>query len=127
MEVLIDGNLVLSDSVNNRYLSFYWQDSTVSVPERDFNFKVKVKSNGYELEKDTAILYRDGLKIFVTFNFEPFYKRYDNPEIYKFLVGETSRLKEIADSLYSINALSNAADYLNDTIPLKRSIEISIK
>jgi hypothetical protein len=127
MEVLIDGNLVLSDSVNNRYLSFYWQDSTVKVPERDFNFKVKVKSNGYELEKDTTVLYQDSLKVFVTFNFEPYHKRYNNPEIYKFFEGETSRLKEIADSLYSIKALSNAAEYLNDTIPLKSSIEISIK
>src|SRR5687768_13158449 len=53
MEVLIDKKLVLSDSVNNRYLSFYWQDSTVAVPKGDFNLRVKVNSHGYELVKDT--------------------------------------------------------------------------
>lgn len=127
MEVLIDGKLVLSDSVNNRYLSFYWQDSAVKVPERDFNFRVKVNSNGYELEKDTTVLYHDSLEVFVTFNFEPYYKRYDHPEIYKHFEGETSRFKEIADSLYRNNILSNADEYLNDTIPLPRNIRISFQ
>ena len=127
MEVLIDDKLVLSDSVNNRYLSFYWQDSTVTVPEGDFNLKVKVNSHGYELVKDTTVSYHDSLKMFVTFKFEPYYKRYTHPDIYKHFEGETSRFKEIADSLYSIKALSNAEEYLNDTIPLKSSIEISIK
>jgi hypothetical protein len=127
MEVLIDDKPVLSDSVNNRYLSFYWQDSTVKVPERDFNLKVKVSSNGAEVTKDTTVSYHDSLKLFVTFSFEPYYKRYTNPEIYKHFEGETSRLKEIADSLYAVKALPDAEEYLNDTIPLKSSIEISIK
>jgi hypothetical protein len=127
MEVLIDDKLVLSDSVNNRYLSFYWQDSTLKVPERDFNLKIKVNSNGFELAKDTTISYRDSLNVFVTFNFEPYYKRYTHPDIYNYFVGETTRFKEIADSLYSVKALPNAEEYLNDTIPLKSSIKISIK
>jgi len=67
------------------------------------------------------------LKVFVTFKFEPYYKRYNNPEIYSFFEGETSRLREIADSLYSIKALTNAEEYLNDTIPLQSSIRINVK
>jgi hypothetical protein len=65
--------------------------------------------------------------MFVTFKFEPYYKRYSNPDIYKHFEGETSRFKEIADSLYSVKALPNAEKYLNDTIPLKSSIKIIIK
>lgn len=127
MEVLVDDKLVLSDSVNNRYLSFYWQDSAVTVPRGEFNLKVKVNSHGHELVKDTTVSYHDSLKMFVSFRFEPYYKRYTHPDIYNYFEGETTRFKQIADSLYSINALSNAEEYLNDTIPLKSSIRISIK
>lgn len=127
MEVLVDDKLLLSDSVNNRYLSFYWQDSAVTVPRGEFNLKVKVNSHGHELVKDTTVSYHDSLKMFVSFRFEPYYKRYNHPDIYNYFEGETTRFKQIADSLYSIKALSNAEEYLNDTIPLESSIRISIK
>jgi len=97
------------------------------VYDADFNLKVKVNSHGYELIKDTTASYHDSLKMFVTFRFEPYYRRYTHPDIYKYFEGETSRFKQIADSLYSIKALPNAEGYLNDTIPLASSIIVSIK
>jgi hypothetical protein len=126
-KIFVNNNLVLSDSVKNRYISFHWKDSTIEIPRSEFKFKVVVNSNGYEIERETTILYKDSLKEFVTFNFSPYYKRYRNPEIYKYLPEETARLKEIADSLYANNVLANAREYLNDTIPLPRNIEISFQ
>lgn len=118
MEVLVDDKLVLSDSVNNRYLSFYWQDSTVTVPNGEFNLKVKVNSYGYELVKDTTVSYHDSLKVFVTFRFEPYYKRYNHPDIYNYFEGETtyppdevhlswsSRISVLAGNLATMSKLS---------------------
>lgn len=126
-KVFVDNKLVLTDSVKNRYLSFHWKDSTIQVPQGDFNLRVVVNSNNQSLEKDTTVLYRDSLQVFVTFNFSPRFKRYTNPEIYKYLPTETSRFKQIADSLYANNIFGNASPYLNDTIPTKRNIEIDIK
>jgi hypothetical protein len=126
-KVYVDDDLVLTDSVENQYLSFNWRDSVLAVPKKDFKLRVVVNSNGYELMKDTTVSYTDSLKVFVTFNFTPYFKRYRNPEIYKYLPSETARLKEIADSLYANNVLPNAREYLNDTIPLAKNIEIVIK
>jgi hypothetical protein len=126
-KVFVDDQLILNDSVKNRYLSFHWKDSTIQVPKSEFNMRVVVSSNNLNVEKDTTVLYRDSLQIFVTFNFSPRFKRYRNPEIYKHLPAETSRFKEISDSLYANNLLSNASEYLNDTIPTPRNIEIDIK
>jgi hypothetical protein len=126
-EVFINDDLVLADSVKNRYLSFHWKDSAVVVPGDDFKLRVIVNSNGYTLEKDTTVCYTDGLKVFIVFNFSPYFKRYHNPEIYKYLPHETARLKEIADSLYANDVLSNANEYLNDTVPLRKNIAIEIK
>jgi hypothetical protein len=126
-KVYVNDNLALSDTVKNHYLSFHWKDSIITVPKSNFKFRVVVNSNGYELAKDTMVSYRDSLKVFVTFSFSPYFKRYRNPEIYKYLPSETARLKEIADSLYANSVLTNASEYLNDTIPLPQNIEINIK
>ena len=126
-EVFVNNKLILSDSVKNHYLSFHWNDSTIEIPRDEFNFRVIVRTNGYDLEKDTTVAYSDSLKLFVTFDFSPRFKRYRNPEIYKYLPSETSRFKEIADSLYVNNVLTNASEYLNDTIPLPQNIKIDIK
>jgi|SRR5688572_21906046 len=126
-KVFANDELILSDSVRNRYLSFHWKDSMVNVPDSDFKLKVLINSNGFEVEKDTLVSYKDNLRIFVTFDFYPKYKRYTNPEIFKHFSGETTRLTEIADSLYSIKALSNANEFLNDTIPLKSSLLVNFK
>lgn len=125
--VLVDDKLIYSDSINNKYLSFHWRDSLIGVPKNDFKLTVDVTTNGYQLKRDTVVSYSDSLEFFITFNFKPYYKRYRNPEIYKYLPSETARLKEIADSLYSNGILSNASRYLNDTIPTKDNIEIVVK
>jgi len=126
-KVFANDELILMDSVKNQYLSFHWRDSVVRVPKNDFKLRVIINSNGYEVERDTIVSYSDSLRIFITFNFSPNRKRYRNSEIYKYLPRETSRLKEIADSLYANNVLKNASEYLNDTIPLRNSIDISVQ
>lgn len=126
-KVWLNDKLILTDSVKNHFISsFPWNQHQVLFPKDDFKLRIVVNSNGYEVERDTIISSsKDSLKIFVTFNFSPYYKRYRNPEIYKYLPPETARLKEIADSLYENNVLTNAEEYLNDTIPLRKNIQIS--
>ncbi len=126
-EIWVNNKLVLKDSVRNSYLSFDWNDSTINTPKSAFDFKVVVKGNGYMLERDTALVYHNNLKIFITFDFLPYYKRYRNPEIYKHFSGETTRIKEIADSLYENKLLNNASEYLNDTIPSRTNLRITIQ
>jgi hypothetical protein len=124
-KVFINNELVFSDSVENQYVSSHWRESRISVPTKVFNLKVLVSGDGYEIERDTSVRFCDSL--FIRFNFYPFYKRYRNPDIYRYLPKETTRFREIADSLYVNNMLSNSKEYLNDTIPLRKSIEISFK
>jgi hypothetical protein len=128
-KVWMNDKLILTDSVENHFIStFPWNEHKVIFPKDDFKLRIVAISNGYEIERDTIISpSSDSLKVFVTFNFSPFYKRYRNPDIYKYMPKETARLKEIADSLYANNVLPNASEYLNDTIPLRKSIEILIK
>lgn len=126
-EVFINDALVLRDSVPNHYLSFHWADSAIAVARPQFLFRVAVHSNGYTLEKDTAITYQENMKIFVTFAFSPYYKRYRNPRIYENFPAETSRFKEVVDSLYAHGLVRNAAEYLNDTIPLPQHLSLTVK
>lgn len=126
-KVFINDELILDDSVKNQYISSHWQETKVRIPTRDFDLRIAVSGDGFSLEKDTVVKSSDSLKLFVRFNFSPYYKRYHNPEIYKYLPQETTRFKEIADSLYAKNALPNASEYLNDTIPLRQHLEISIQ
>jgi hypothetical protein len=125
-KVWMNDKLVLTDSVKNHFISsFPWNEHEVIFPKDDFRLRIAVNSNGYEIERDTVISpSSDTLKVFVTFNFSPFYKRYSNPQIYKYLPDGTARLKDIADSLYANKALTNATEYLNDTIPLPENIQI---
>jgi hypothetical protein len=125
--IFIDDKLVTSDTIKNKYISSYWEEKQIPIPNRNFNFKVSVTGKGFTVKKDTTVRGRDSLSLFVRFNFYPYYKRYHNPEIFKHLTGETTRLKAIADSLYENNLLSNAAEYLNDTIPSTKNIEIVVK
>lgn len=126
-KIYINNKEVFSDTVQNERVSFHWTERDVSVPKRKFAFKAIVSGENYRLERDTIIQYNDSLKIFVKFNFSPFYKRYMNPEIYKYIKGEVNEIKSIADSLYDNNLLSNASEYLNDTIPNESCLEIFIK
>jgi hypothetical protein len=125
--VFVNDELILTDSIKNKYVSSHWKESKIKVPKDNFNFRVIISGEGYELEKDTTVSYSDSLKLFIRFNFYPHYKRYRNPDIYRYLPPETTRLKEIADSLYAKDVLLNANEYLNDTIPLKKNMEISIQ
>lgn len=126
--VSINHQIVVKDTVENKHVSpAYWSEHEIKIPKTKFNFLVEIKSNGSQVLKDTTLDYNDSLKIFVRFNFYPRYKRYWNPEIYKYITKETTRFKKIADSLYASGALENASEYLNDTIPLKKNIEIIIR
>lgn len=125
--VFIDDTLMLADTVRNKYVSFHWEEKRISIPKRKFKLRVSIIGKGFAVTRDTVIESMDSLKMFVRFNFYPHYKRYHNPEIFRRLHGETTRLKFIADSLYENNLLPNASEYLNDTIPLRKNIEIVIK
>jgi hypothetical protein len=126
-KVFVNERLIINDSIFNKYLSFQWKDSVVSVPKGDFRLRIIVNSNGYELLKDTLVSGSDSLKVFVTFGFTPYLKRYRNPELLQYLPNGSARLKKIADSLYARGTLSNADEYLNDSIPMPKDIEILIK
>lgn len=126
-KVFVNDELVLTDSIKNQYVSSHWKENTIKVPKNNFKVRVIITGKGYELERDTTVSYGDSLRLFIRFNFYPYYKRYRNPDIYRYLPRETARLKEIADSLYAGNVLPNAKDYLNDTIPLRKNIEITIQ
>jgi len=125
--IFVNEELILTDSVKNQYVSSHWKESKIKVHKDSFNVRVIITGKGYELERDTTVSYSDSLKLFIRFNFYPYYKRYRNPDIYRYLPQETTRLKEIADSLYAKNVLPNAKEYLNDTIPLRKNIEIIIQ
>lgn len=125
--VFVNNQLILSDSVNNQYLSSHWKEAKIKIPADDFELRVAVIGEGFRLEKDTVVGSADSMKLFVRFNFSPYYKRYKNPEIYRYLPSETTRFKEIADSLYAGKVLLNSSEYLNDTFPLQQHLEISIE
>lgn len=125
--VYINGKNVFNDTVDNEYLSFHWTEKEIVVPKDPFTLKTILIGENYSIQKDTLFDYKDSLQIFVRFNFSLYYKRYTNPEIYKHIEGEISNFKSLADTLYSNKLLSNPSEFLNDTLPLKSSLEMFVK
>ena len=125
--VTLDEKQVFGDSVKNQYLSFHWLEKDLSVKRGDHNLQVVVSNDDFKLEKDTLISVLDSVKVFVKLNFQPYHKRYRNPDLYTFFEGKIENFKEQADSLYTNGLVPNAADYLNDTIPLPENLSIVIK
>ncbi len=126
-EVYVNDNVVFEDIVENERLSFHWIERGITVPRSKFKIKAIVRGEGFRIERDTIIGNNDSLQIFVRFNFSPFYKRYDNPEIYKYIKGDVNDIQHFADSLYANDILDNASEYLNDTVPDSSSLEIFVK
>jgi hypothetical protein len=126
-KVYVNGDIVFRDTLQNERLSFHWTEKEILVPKERFELKAIVSGEDYRLERDTIIGYDDSLQVFVRFNFSPFYKRYNNPEIYKYIDGGVNDFQSFADSLYANDILDNANEYLNDTVPNASSLEIFVK
>jgi hypothetical protein len=128
MSVTIDGSIVYEDTVTNKYLSHHWDQKSFPIPSDSFRVTVNISGEDFNIKKDTTLQPGgDRHQIFITFEFYPYYKRYNNPEIYSHVDTGTFDLKKVADSLYSNGILKNADSYLNDTIPLSTDIGIVFK
>jgi hypothetical protein len=126
--ITVDNRVVYEDTVTNKYLSFHWDEKSFPIPADSFRVTVNVAGRGFNIKKDTTFHPGEGRKqMFITFDFYPHYKRYNNPEIYSHVDTGTFDLKKVADSLYKNNILENAGEYLNDTIPLPTNIDIIFK
>ena len=126
--IIVDDRVVYEDTVTNKYLSFHWDEKSFPIPADSFRVIVNVAGQGFNIKKDTTFHPGEGGKqMFITFDFYPHYKRYNNPEIYSHVDTGTFDLKKVADSLYKNNILENAGEYLNDTIPLPTNIDIIFK
>jgi len=129
--VEINNDIVFSDSVKNEYLSHHWTDKELILLKEKLDLSVRVSVNKHVLEKDTSVLLTgsDSVQLFILFEFTPYNKRYNNPDIYRFIEGEVDNYSfvDLADSLYNSGALSNADEFLNDTIPPLNSLSINIK
>jgi hypothetical protein len=126
--VTVDDKVIYEDTLTNKYLSFHWDQRSFSIPSDSFRVNVNVSGLIFNVKKDTTLQPgNDRQQIFITFNFRPYHKRYNNPEIYLHLDTGSFDLKKVADSLYNNGILKNADNYLNDTIPLPVNIEIVFK
>lgn len=126
-DVVVDNNMLFSDSVKNAYLSYYWDESDFSVLKGEHHLKFRVSGEGFNIEKDTIISLLDSTSLFLEFTFFQKHKRYNNPELYTFFSGKIENFEEQVDSLYANGLVSNALEYLNDTVPTPENLSITIK
>lgn len=126
-DVIIDDSSFFSDTVENAYLSHYWEESNFSIVKGEHSLKFRVSGESFRIEKDTIINLLDSTSLFMEFSFYQKRKRYNNPELYRFFEGKIENFKRQADSLYANELVPNATDYLNDTIPLPEHLSIVIK
>lgn len=128
MTVSIDDRVVYEDTVTNKYLSFHWDEKAFDIPSNSFRVTVNIVGQDFNIKKDTTLQPgNDRHQMFITFNFYPYHKRYNNPEIYSHVKTGTFDLKKVADSLYENGILKDVGSYLNDTIPLSSDIDIVFK
>ncbi|WP_305983548.1 hypothetical protein [Roseivirga thermotolerans] len=123
VKVRVDGELLVSDSLNNQYISSHWEEYQLKIPVRETLIEVEINSNNQQIKKDTVFTPSKVSSIFGTFSFDPLESKYNNDEIYKYLEpGRTVNFTVFADSLYSAGVL-----VLKDTLPDKSHITLLLK
>ncbi len=130
----INGKKMFTDSlVNSRVSEGNFRTYNVSFPKNKVRLKAKFGFKGELYEKDTLVKVDIGENIFIGFEFLPNRRKFENPEIYKYILTkgqsevnlDSKQFKRIVDSLYTNHTLSS--EYVRDSVPSGENISILIK
>ena len=121
--VNLDGKQLISEPLNNQYLSGHWDEYQIQVPVGKTRFEIVVSSDKYEIKLDTFLIFSEGNSVFGTFAFNPLERKYNNDRIYEYIKpNKKVNFKDFADSLYSVGLL-----VLQDTLPDTSHLSVIVK